>query len=54
MGITGSIFKYNLDWMCPSDLKDMPAIVGGEYQDFTYGDCQPEMDKVNRILWRLC
>lgn len=42
--------NITLDWMCPSDLKDMPAIVGGEYQDFTYGDCQPEMDKVNRIF----
>lgn len=42
--------NITLDWMCPSDLKDMPAIVGGEYQDFTYGDCQPEMDRVNRIF----
>lgn len=42
--------NITLDWVCPSDLKDMPAIVGGEYQDFTYGDCQSEMDRVNRIF----
>ena len=28
----------------------MPAIVGGEPQDFTYGDCQKEMDIVNKAF----
>lgn len=42
--------NITLDWVCPNDLKDMNAIVGGEIQDFTYGDCQPEMDRVNRIF----
>lgn len=42
--------NITLDWTCPEDLKDMPAIVGGEPQDFTYGDCQKEMDVVNKAF----
>lgn len=42
--------NVTIDWVCPDDLKDMPAIVDGKYQDFTYGDCQPEMDRINRIF----
>ena len=42
--------NLTIDWVCPADLKDMPAIIGGEYQEFNYGDCQPEMDRINRIF----
>lgn len=42
--------NVTLDWVVPEDLKDMPAIVGGEPQDFTYGDCQKEMDMVNKAF----
>lgn len=42
--------NITLDWVCPNDLKDHPAIVGGEYQEFTYGDCQVEMDRVNKVF----
>ena len=42
--------NITLDWVVPEDLKDMPAIVGGEPQDFTYGDCQKEMDIVNKAF----
>ena len=42
--------NVTIDWVCPDDLRDMPAIVGGEYQEFTYGDCQSEMDRINRIF----
>ena len=34
----------------PEDLKNMPAIVGGKDMDFTYGDCQKEMDMVNKAF----
>ena len=40
--------NITLDWTCPEDLRDHPAIVGGVEQDFTYGDCQEEMDVINR------
>ncbi|GHT92254.1 anaerobic ribonucleoside triphosphate reductase [Spirochaetia bacterium] len=45
--------NITLDWNCPADLKDRKAVVGGKETDFTYGDCKPEMDKVNRIFIEL-
>lgn len=42
--------NVTLDWVCPEDMKDEPAIVGGEKQDFTYGDCQKEMDMINQAF----
>lgn len=40
--------NITLDWTCPADLKDKKAIVGGKEQNFTYGDCQKEMDLINK------
>jgi ribonucleoside-triphosphate reductase (formate) len=40
--------NITLDWVCPEDLKNKKAIVGGKDQDFTYGDCQKEMDIINK------
>jgi ribonucleoside-triphosphate reductase len=45
--------NITLDWTCPEDVKDMKAVVGGEEMDFTYGDCKPEMDRVNRLFIEL-
>ncbi|MDR0410718.1 MAG: ribonucleoside triphosphate reductase [Treponema sp.] len=45
--------NITLDWNCPEDIKDMKAVVGGEEMDFTYGDCKPEMDRVNRLFIEL-
>lgn len=45
--------NITLDWVCPDDLRDKPAVVGGEEQDFTYGDCQAEMDTINRLFIEL-
>ena len=42
--------NITLDWVCPDDLKNKPAIVGGKEQDFTYGDCQKEMDIINKVF----
>ena len=42
--------NITLDWKVPSDLKDLPAIVGGKSMDFTYGDCQKEADMVNKAF----
>ena len=49
-GTQAPFSNITLDWTCPGDLKDHPAIVGGKLQEFTYGDCQPEMDRVNKIF----
>ena len=45
--------NITLDWVCPADLKDRKAIVGGREQDFTYGDCRAEMDMVNKAFIQL-
>ena len=45
--------NITLDWTVPNDLKDKPAIVGGKEQDFTYGECQEEMDIINKAFIEL-
>ena len=45
--------NITLDWVCPDDLKKKNAIVSGKEQDFTYGDCQKEMDMINRAFLEL-
>jgi ribonucleoside-triphosphate reductase len=45
--------NITLDWVCPADLRDRPAFTGGRETGFSYGDCQPEMDRVNRIFIEL-
>jgi len=45
--------NITLDWTVPGDLADRPAIVGGVEQDFTYGDCQDEMDVINKVFLKL-
>ncbi|MEI8093471.1 MAG: ribonucleoside triphosphate reductase [Spirochaetales bacterium] len=42
--------NITLDWTVPSDLKDRQAVVGGKDLDYTYGDCQAEMDLVNKAF----
>lgn len=49
-GTQSPFSNITLDWTVPKRLKDKPAIVGGEEQDFTYGDCQKEMDLVNKAF----
>ncbi len=49
-GTQAPFSNITLDWVVPADLKDRPAIVGGKEQDFTYGDCQMEMDMVNKAF----
>ena len=45
--------NITLDWIVPEDLKDKPAFVGGIEMDFTYGDCQKEMDMINKAFIEL-
>ena len=49
-GTQAPFSNITLDWTVPDDLKDVPAIVGGKEQDFTYGDCKKEMDMVNKAF----
>ena len=49
-GTQAPFSNLTLDWTVPNDLKNIPAIVGGQDMDFTYGDCQAEMDMVNKAF----
>lgn len=43
--------NITLDWTVPEDLRNKPAIVGGvQYENYTYGDFQNEMDMINKAF----
>lgn len=49
-GTQAPFSNITLDWTVPNDMKDLPCIVGGKELDFTYGECQEEMNLVNRAF----
>ncbi len=49
-GTQAPFSNITLDWTCPKDLENLPAIIGGKEMDFTYGECQKEMDMVNKAF----
>ncbi|MBQ6262616.1 MAG: ribonucleoside triphosphate reductase [Clostridia bacterium] len=49
-GTQAPFSNITLDWTVPNDLKNLPAIIGGREMDFTYGECQHEMDMVNKAF----
>ena len=49
-GTQAPFSNITLDWTVPEDMRDMPAIIGGENMEYTYGDCQKEMDMVNKAF----
>ena len=49
-GTQAPFSNITLDWTCPPDLAELPAIVGGKNQTFKYKDCQKEMDMVNKAF----
>ena len=42
--------NITLDWVCPEDMKKKQPMIGGEVMNFTYGDCQKEMDMLNKAF----
>ena len=42
--------NVTVDLICPSILKDVPVVIGGEEQETTYGQYQEEMDIFNRAF----
>jgi len=42
--------NLTFDWTCPADLADKHPVIGGEIQDFKFGDLQAEMDMINRAF----
>ena len=52
-GTQAPFSNITLDWTVPKDMANQPAIVGGQEQAFNYGECQKEMDMVNRAFVEL-
>lgn len=52
-GCQAPFTNITLDWTVPKDLRDQKAIVGGREREFTYGDCKPEMDRINKAFIEL-
>ncbi len=42
--------NITLDWVCPTDLRNQIPLIGGEEENFTYGELQVEMDLINRAF----
>lgn len=49
-GTQSPFSNITLDWVVPSDMMNEKAIVGGVEQSFTYGDCQAELDLINKAF----
>jgi len=49
-GTQAPFTNITLDWVCPKDLRDQKCWVGGKEIDLTYGECQKEMDMVNKAF----
>lgn len=49
-GTQAPFSNITLDWTVPSDLAELPCIIGGKEMDFCYKDCKEEMDLVNRAF----
>jgi len=45
--------NVTLDVICPTKLKNTPAGIGGKIMDFTYGECQKEMNLFNEVFCEL-
>ncbi len=42
--------NITLDWVCPEDMRDKQPMIAGVKQSFTYGDCQQEIDVINKVF----
>lgn len=49
-GTQAPFSNITLDWTVPSDLAELPCIVGGREMEFKYKDCKREMDMVNKAF----
>ena len=45
--------NLTFDWTCPADLAGQIPLIAGEEMPFCYGDCQPEMERINRAFLRV-
>lgn len=52
-GAEPAFSNLTFDLMVPSDMATKPAVVAGVPLDYTYAECQPEMDLINRAFYEV-
>lgn len=52
-GAEPAFSNLTFDLFAPSDLKDQPVKIANKFMDFTYGDCQKEMDILNKAFFEV-
>lgn len=52
-GAEPAFSNLTFDLFPPKDLKDQPARIANEFMDFTYGDCQAEMNMLNKAFFEV-
>lgn len=52
-GAEPAFSNLTFDLFPPKDLKDRPAKIANELLDFTYGDCQKEMNMMNKAFYEV-
>lgn len=52
-GAEPAFTNITFDLFPPKDLENDPALIGDKLQEFTYKDCQKEMDMLNRAFYEL-
>lgn len=52
-GAEPAFSNLTFDLFPPRDLKDQPARIANKFMDFTYGDCQKEMDMLNKAFFEV-
>ena len=53
IGAEPAFFNLTFDLTPPADMLDDYCIIGGDMVSFTYGDCQQEMDLINRVFFEI-
>jgi ribonucleoside-triphosphate reductase len=52
-GAEPAFSNLTFDLIVPSDMASKPVYVGGEPLDYTYSECQAEMDLINRAFYEV-
>lgn len=53
IGAEPAFFNLTFDLTPPEDMLDDYCVIGGDLVSFTYGDCQQEMDLINRVFFEI-
>lgn len=52
-GAEPAFSNVSIDLTPPNDLLNQPAMVGGKHLDYTYKECQKEIDMINKAIFEI-